>query len=78
MGSTSIILGEAGIPTSPTTPPAPASLAREGLATLEFTTGGEIALFSAAPGGRVAVRALSVNDSTTTLGSGDHVREGEA
>jgi hypothetical protein len=78
MGSTSIIPGEAGVPTSPTAPPAPASTARGGLAILESATSGEVAFFSAAPDGGVAVRASSVNDSATTLGSGDLVREGEA
>jgi hypothetical protein len=78
MGSTSIILGEADVPTSPIAPPTPASPARGGLATLESATGGEVALFSTAPSSRVAVRALSVNDSTTTLGSRDLVWEGEA
>jgi hypothetical protein len=78
MGSTSIILGEAGVPTSPIVLPSPASPARWGLATLKSTTGGEVVLFSAAPGGEVAVPASSANESTTTLGSGDLVREGEA
>jgi hypothetical protein len=78
MGSTSIILGEAGVPTFPTAPPYPASTARGGLTTLESATGGKFALLSTAPRGGVAIRASSANDSPTTLGSGDLVREGDA
>jgi hypothetical protein len=78
MGSTSIILGEVGILTSPTAPPAPTSSALEGLAVLKSATSGGVVLFSLAAGGGVVVPALSANDSTTTLGSGDLVREGEA
>jgi hypothetical protein len=78
MGSTSIILGEATAPTSPTVAPSPASTARRGLTTLESATGGEVALLSAAPYGGVAVRASSTNDSPTTSGSGDLMWEREA
>jgi hypothetical protein len=78
MGSTSIILGEAGVPTSPTILSAPTSPARGGLSTLESTIGGKVVLFSVASGGGVAVPASSANESTTTLGSGDLVREGDA
>jgi hypothetical protein len=78
MGSTSIIFGEAGTLTSPTAPPSPTATVHGGLATLASTTGGEHAVLSVAPRGRVAVRASLVNASATTLGSGDLVREGEA
>jgi hypothetical protein len=78
MGSTSTIPGEAGIQTSPTAPPSPTSTARAGLATLKSATSGEVVLFSAPPSGGVVVCASSVNASTTTLGLGDLVREGEA
>jgi hypothetical protein len=78
MGSTSIILGEAATPTSPIVAPSLASTHRGGHATLKSTTGGEAALLSAAPRGGVAICASLANDSPTTLGSGDLVREGEA
>jgi hypothetical protein len=78
MGSTSIILGEADVPMTPTVPSAPALTACGGVAILESTTIGEATFFSATPDGGVAVRASSVNDSTKTFGSGDLVWEGEA
>jgi hypothetical protein len=78
MGSTLIIPGEVGVATSPSAPLAPASTTGGGLAILEYATSGEVAFFSIVPGGKVAVYASSVNDSATTLGSGDLVREGEA
>jgi hypothetical protein len=76
MGSTSIIVGEVVAPTSPEEAP-PASTTRGGVSTFESTTGGEVALLSTAPRGRVAVRASSASASPTTCGSGDLVREGE-
>jgi hypothetical protein len=78
MGSTSMIRGEVGVPTSPIALHTPASQARRGLTILESDATDEVVLSSPAPGGGVAVRASSVNDSTTTLGSGDLVWEGEA
>jgi hypothetical protein len=78
MGSTSINRGEAGVPMSPTTPPAPASPAPGGLAVLESAAVAGVIIFSPAPSGGVAVPVLSANNSTMTLGSGDLVREGEA
>jgi hypothetical protein len=78
MGSTSIILGEAGVPTSPTTPPAPTSPARGGLLVLESAGGGGVVLLSPTAGGGVAIPASLANESNTTLGSDDLVREGEA
>jgi hypothetical protein len=59
MASTSIILEEAGVSTSPTTPPAPASLARGGLLVLESAIGGVVVLLSPAAGGEMAVRVSS-------------------
>jgi hypothetical protein len=78
MGSTSIILGEADVLTSPTTPPAPASSASGGLPVLEFATSSGVVLLSPVASGGVVVPASSANYSTTTLGSDDLVREGEA
>jgi hypothetical protein len=78
MGSTSIIPREAGVLMSPTAPHAPASLAHTGLAVLESAASGGVVLFSPAVGGGVVVPSSLANDSTTTLGLGGLVREGEA
>jgi hypothetical protein len=50
MGSTSIILGEASIPTSPIATFVLASSARGGVVTLESANSGEVVLLSAALG----------------------------
>jgi hypothetical protein len=73
-----MMCGEAGVPTSPTTPPAPTSPAHAGLPVPEFATFGGIVLLSPGTGGGVAVPASSANESTTTLGSDDLVQEAEA
>jgi hypothetical protein len=76
MGSMSIIVGEVIARTSLAGAP-PALAARGGVSTLESGTGGEVALPSTAPHGKVVVRASSATASPTTCGSGDFVREGE-
>jgi hypothetical protein len=78
MGLTPIILGETTALTSATAALSLASTACGELAKPASATSGEVALLSAAPRGIVAVHASSTNDSPTTLGSGDLVREGEA
>jgi hypothetical protein len=76
MGLMSIIVGEVIARTSLAGAP-PASAARGGVSTLASATGGEVALPSTPPHGKVAVRASSAIASPTTCGSGDVVREGE-
>jgi hypothetical protein len=68
---------EADTPTSPTTPLAPASSARGGLAVLESVAGGEVIPLPSVVSGGVAVPASSTNDYATTLVSGDLMWEGE-
>jgi hypothetical protein len=78
MGSTSMMRGEAGVLTSPTAPPAPTSPARGGLPAPESSTSGGAVPLSPTAGGGVAVPVSSANESITTLGSDDLVRQGEA
>jgi hypothetical protein len=78
MASTSMIHGEADIPTSPRAPPPPASSPRGGVIVLESVAGGRVATLSSAAGGGVAVLALSTSDCAVPLWSNDLVREGEA
>jgi hypothetical protein len=78
MGSTSKIYREADAPTSPKTPPAPASLPREGVTVLEPVAGGGVTTLSSAAGGGVAVLVSSTSDCATILRSADLVRKGEA
>jgi hypothetical protein len=76
MGSTSIIVGEVVVPTSPAKVSTP-SAACGGESTLVSATGGEVTTPSAVPRGGIAVRVSSASASPTTCGSGDLVREGD-
>jgi hypothetical protein len=78
MGSTSIIVGEVIVPTSPAeVPTASAARGGGGVSTLASVTGGEVITSSTAPRGGVAVRASSASASPTTCGSGDLVQVGD-
>jgi hypothetical protein len=78
MGSMSITLREADVPTSSRVPPAPTSSPRGGVAVLESGVGGRVATLLSADGGRVVILTSSTSDCVAPLGLGDLVREGEA